>query len=171
MTYPPEPWECVRYENVDYTHPDNVTIDHAANGSVLNDVEPNTAHRIVACVNACKELPTEALEGVSLAGILRNSEWSLDDECGSVSCIYCHGHHQKHEPECVIAKLLGSPIRQPRKRKLAASSIKLDTLIGSGAVEMFNKAMEELVVKLTKEFREKYYQDHKTLTPPGENKT
>ena len=61
MGYPPEPWETVRYGNVEYTHKDHVTIDHCADGTVIDDIDRVLAERICACVNFCRGMSNEKL--------------------------------------------------------------------------------------------------------------
>jgi hypothetical protein len=65
MSYPPEPWHVK-------SHPDaNITLIGNDKGWVfylthndefLPEIQEASARRIVACVNACEGIPTEALE-------------------------------------------------------------------------------------------------------------
>ena len=76
MTHSPEPWKHERRKH-DGTYDDYETIVDADGHEVVGvgnpniedgsypDMRPNDARRIVACVNACKDWPTERLEQIA----------------------------------------------------------------------------------------------------------
>ena len=61
MSHPPEPWKVVPSDSDNGLY----DVDHAANGTVVSDLFRADAERIVACVNACEGVDTEALKGIS----------------------------------------------------------------------------------------------------------
>jgi len=68
--------------------------------------------RIVACVNACEGIPTEALEKLvldrCLKEILEGIEWRGGDGYES-ACPWCHGGEAEylgHESDCELAMLI-----------------------------------------------------------------
>ncbi len=79
MTHSPEPWisECNRMGNTIGHDPDGFSHDPDGFSGELkcigNTAIPEDAERIVACVNACKHLPTKFLEnhgdGLDAAGL------------------------------------------------------------------------------------------------------
>ena len=56
LSHAPLPWVAVNYENEA-----GWTIDHAGDGSVACDLSEEDARRIVACVNACGDIPADLL--------------------------------------------------------------------------------------------------------------
>lgn len=69
--YPPEPWYTIRYENVHYSHKDNVDIEHSGNGTAISDINKDLADRITVCINACSGVSSaELVEG--RAQVVRN---------------------------------------------------------------------------------------------------
>ncbi len=76
------------------------------------------ADRICAAVNAVAGLDTETLEKVSLRDILKQAEWASEGgHWEEAACPCCNGFDEKHEPDCELGALLGSPVRIPVEGK------------------------------------------------------
>ena len=78
-SYPPEPWTTVRYGNEEYRHKDDVSVEHCADGTVIDSINRNTAERIVACVNFCRQFPTDFLAKHEAAFVAHNEWQTLGD--------------------------------------------------------------------------------------------
>lgn len=68
----PEPWQGGESEmdcDIYDANGDSIT--------AMDDVSPADHRRILACVNYCQGIPTEALEAGALADVLRNVDWVL----------------------------------------------------------------------------------------------
>lgn len=86
----PEPWEAVVSKESEYTiiSPDGMSICRTGTLEVPSHIEISTrcynANRIIACVNACKDLNPEAISG--LIGKVINIKMSLRKIYKEISC-------------------------------------------------------------------------------------
>lgn len=84
LSHPPEPWSAIRYENVAYRSETDVSIEHSADGTVIEQIDATTANRICACLNALAGIPTEAVSDQNFKTLLHTlAQYAiLDDRIG-----------------------------------------------------------------------------------------
>ncbi len=68
-----EPWK-----RANGTYVEDTAIEDSEGWRLACDVDPKNARRIVACVNACAGLSTEALESGALAELLETAKRALN---------------------------------------------------------------------------------------------